>query len=152
MNAEAVMIKHWDGKFPVNPSLLASRLGIEVVASSGVSYAGKAAKSADKIVININSDESTLRQRFALAHAIGHCVLGHLTSEIVDTAAAYDRRASGRIEREANEFAMELLIPKLALDHFIFKKGVTNPVDLAHMFSVSQVCMHSRLKKAGYLQ
>lgn len=65
-----------------------------------------------QIILNTNSNE--LRQRFTLAHEIGHVIIPWHIGDIVDdvyagSSAANDRYR--RLEAEANRFAAELLMP-----------------------------------------
>jgi Zn-dependent peptidase ImmA (M78 family) len=60
----------------------------------------------------VNGRRPLVRQRFTLAHELGHHVLGHGSS--VDDAGALDPDGAGQgmEERCANAFAAELLIPQ----------------------------------------
>src|SRR5688572_20586746 len=70
----------------------------------------------DRTVIGINSNEGETRQRFTIAHEIGHLIL-HKNPMYVDTVAEVFLRnqTSGKgidqNEIEANAFAVELLMP-----------------------------------------
>lgn len=57
-------------------------------------------------VITLNETHPASRRRFTLAHELGHIVLGHESS----IAAEDDERE--RLEREADAFASELLMPQ----------------------------------------
>ncbi len=54
-------------------------------------------------------------------------------------------------ERDANTFAICLLVPELALKHFIFNKKITNITTLAELFQVSEVLITERLKMLNLL-
>lgn len=62
------------------------------------------------IIVNTHGDEWT-RQRFTLAHELGHCVFDDAGQLIVDDLAESDRAEEVR----ANRFARSLLLPEAAL-------------------------------------
>ncbi len=83
--------------------------------------------------IGFNGDISWVRQRFTIAHEIGHLLLGHTCSELdIDKDA----------EAEANQFAAELLMP------LVFLKGdYENEPDLEklawkYIVSKEALCLH----------
>ena len=100
--------------FPVNLVAIAKALGYNVYnfkidpTTSGVS----GAVAYDDKAIFINPSEIQERQRFTLAHEIGHIVLGHEKYgnrlDLRDDLYGVSHDAH---ERAANEFAAELLMP-----------------------------------------
>lgn len=65
--------------------------------------------------IVINSDRPKVRQRFTLAHEVGHVLIPWHMGNIVDNLDADESGVSGdywTIEQEANSFAAELLMPE----------------------------------------
>jgi len=120
IRASKLAEKYSDKKIMVDVHQVAHHLNLtikEVEFSndiSGVLYIDKG-----KGVIGYNKNESPLRQRFSIAHEIGHFLLHRLENEIfVDKnfKALYrnSESATGEIkmEREANAFAAALLMPK----------------------------------------
>ena len=77
-----------------------------------------------KRVIAINLDKPLRRQRFSLAHELGHYVLNHdylkqLGEEIdIDHPPEATRFSHQSLEGEADEFANELLVPRALLQRF----------------------------------
>jgi len=60
------------------------------------------------MIIGVNSNHSIVRQRFTIAHELGHFLLGHeLGEKIIDDV--FDRPTDK--EKDANEFAAQLLMP-----------------------------------------
>lgn len=53
--------------------------------------------------------------------------------------------------RQATTFAMELIMPKIAVEYLIMKEGITSVIELARIFDVSQVIMRDRLKQLGWV-
>jgi Zn-dependent peptidase ImmA (M78 family) len=112
----------------------------------------------DKALIGVNSLHPKARQRFTLAHELGHYLL-HPTDNFVDRKFILfrDTRSSQAIDRremEANEFAAELLMPELFLQKLL--KGETVDLEdedrvaqLARRFGVSNQALVFRLINLG---
>lgn len=116
-----------------------------------------------KKMVGVNANESELRQRFTLAHELGHLHLGiedlhydqssgiQFRSELASTGV-------DKTEIAANFFAAELLMPEVFLAADL-KKVTTNKKnaedvvsELARMYSVSEQAMNVRLASLGYMQ
>lgn len=82
------------------------------------------------------------RQRFTLAHEIGHWVL-HRDDH---TYFAHRPGSRGRYEREANQFAAELLMPFPALQKAAGQMAFR---ELATYFEVSREALAIRLEETG---
>ncbi|PCJ17838.1 MAG: hypothetical protein COB02_12275 [Candidatus Cloacimonadota bacterium] len=81
-----------------------------------------------------------LRNRFTLAHELGHFILHSKSGQIKIHARRY---GTSQIEKEANRFAAELLMPKNELEElFNQDKSVC---ELADIFDVSIVAMNVRI-------
>ncbi len=117
-------------------------------------------RDKQSIVIGVNSNHSETRQRFTLAHELGHLLL-HPQASYVDRSFPIffrDERSSKaevRAEIEANQFAADLLMPMQML--MLTSVGRT-PVDmddesqikkLAQRFQVSPQAMIFRLMNLG---
>ena len=92
--------------------------------------------------IRYNSSHPIKRNRFTVAHELGHVLLGHTTP--------CSRQLDGlttNIEIEANEFAAELLMPLALLKEAI--KIHTSIKDLARAFWVSEEAMSKRIMKTS---
>lgn len=146
--------------FYVDPVVEAGKYGIKVVADSITSpilqngESGVVKKDNTKAIIYINPAESLERQRFTIAHELGHYVCGHLTdsSEMFrDTSIVYSRNNYDFQEYEANVFAAELLMPKEKIDFLINSKGIATIEELASALIVSYSAMTIRLKNLGYI-
>lgn len=141
-------------RLPVDPFLIARRLGISVFVSpldEGVS--GMLVKRAgyDDPQIYLNENDSRNRQRFTCAHELGHYV--KRTAEGNDGALweYVDRRddlaATGRDPEEvyANKFAASLLMP----DDLVKRMKDRSVAALAYEFGVSADAMNFRLDNLG---
>ena len=90
-------------------------------------------------MIFVNPTEPARRQRFTVAHELGHCLLGHgCRDRLKGTLTEYEPD-----EAAANQFAAELLMPENAVRYFAAKKNLQ---DLMEIFDVSQTAIYFRLK------
>lgn len=78
-------------------------------------------------VIEVNKDEAKVRQRFTVAHELGHHALG-------TTHGLSRGPAQPAIEREADVFAGELLVPGLMLR----EQQISDATELRRVFRVSR--------------
>lgn len=109
-------------------------------------------------IIGVNSLHARTRQRFTIAHELGHLLL-HNSTEHVDRAMSFyyrDQRSSRaeiKQEIEANQFAAELLMPRRMVDAVIpqsvdlFADALLS--DLASRFEVSVQALTYRLTNLG---
>ena len=117
-------------------------------------------KERGQAVIAVNAVHSDSRQRFSIAHELGHLIL-HSNSEHLNVdryETQFFTRAEGvhnLDEMEANEFAATLLMPEdLLTNDFdkLYKKGPDNIIsDLAGKYKVSEAALTYRLKNLGLL-
>lgn len=110
-------------KPPVMPSRIARHLGLQVVlapAQEGLSGFLLVDHSTGNRVIGVNAAHHVHRQRFTLAHEIGHHVLEHEGRLHIDEDRKISLNARSPLsstgensdEVEANAFAAELLMPE----------------------------------------
>lgn len=102
-------------------------------------------------VIGISKYDTSGRKNFTLAHELGHYWLHKhriMDKRHEDTILLRDNEYTP-IEREANEFAADLLIPEEKFRDFI-NRGENNVRDLAEKFSVSINAIRYRAYKLGY--
>lgn len=101
----------------------------------------------------VNQNGHPVKKRFTLAHEFGHHFLEHGPQS--DASVEPDKAASA-IEREANEFASEFLMPRAAIDRW-FGANEDPAVDLdqllriAFFFNVSAPAALVRLDRLGRL-
>lgn len=143
---------------PVNVESIAERLGAKVVkVDLDDKLCGMLHKEAGQHIIGVNSSHSVSRQRFTIAHEIGHLVMhDHLISDLhVDKSFSERLYRDGRsktgedkIEREANRFAAELLMPTELLHEDVSEvliDLVEGPKELAELYEVSEQAMSIKL-------
>lgn len=74
------------------------------------------------------------------------------TTDVLDiTIKVLERLQDVEKERQANLFAMELLMPSLAVQYCIMELNLTDIEDLALKFDVSERIMQNRLRQLGWL-
>jgi Zn-dependent peptidase ImmA (M78 family) len=139
---------------PVNVLNLCQDAGIDVYATNFTEDDGEDVSGSIEIedgqpVIYVNQEHPETRQRFTVAHELGHWFSGHLVGKddkIIDNATC--RRSSywDAKERQANQFAAELLMPSVLLKKAI-ASGIKDVYDLSLLFNVSIEAMSYRLQK-----
>ncbi|BAY08195.1 ImmA/IrrE family metallo-endopeptidase [Calothrix sp. NIES-2098] len=143
---------------PVRVDAIAHRLGLMVeFVPLGEEVSGLLVIENGKGTIGINEAHASVRQRFTLAHEIGHYILHKDQSELfIDkkyTAIFRDTRSSsGELRREiqANQFAAALLMPRKLVENEINVRALDLGDDctlrkLAEDFEVSIQAMAYRL-------
>jgi Zn-dependent peptidase ImmA (M78 family)/DNA-binding XRE family transcriptional regulator len=98
-------------------------------------------------VIGVNSTHSTVRQRFSMAHELGHHLLRHADRFHLDVDGGVPPDYDYPSERAANEFAAELLMPRRFLAPAFDRDP--NAASLAKRFDVSAMAMGYRLVNLG---
>jgi Zn-dependent peptidase ImmA (M78 family) len=108
---------------PVEPARIAEEvLGVLIATVSMQSdMSGMLVRETDRVVIGVNDSHSASRQRFTIAHELGHLHLHKGRPVIIDSDVRVNFRdgvsslATDREEIEANRFAAALLMP----DHMV---------------------------------
>ncbi|MFN3699253.1 MAG: ImmA/IrrE family metallo-endopeptidase [Dictyoglomus sp.] len=127
-------------KPPIKPDIIAYGLGLELrLLNLSSQISGILYKRNNKHVIIINKNDAITRQRFTLAHEIGHFLL-HTPKEAI--YSDYPKFQNLQIEREANIFAASLLIPDFILEEYL-NYSVEK---ISQIFFVSKKVAEIRLK------
>lgn len=146
---------YWDGVLPVNPGAIALKIGLKLVIKPDMAEVGKVELGPDGfVVVSVNSASLGPRQRFTIAHEIGHYALGHLNQArpvLRDDISSFSTGTFDGAERAANKFAMALLMPERVVKFAIVERKITSLAKLAEMFSVSEVAMRARLVELNIL-
>jgi Zn-dependent peptidase ImmA (M78 family) len=144
---------------------LAQSLDAEVLLEDlGGEVSGMLVREQDRVVIGVNRTDPDTRQRFTIAHEIGHLLLHRGRPLLVDPVRINLRDSRSSLatdieEIEANSFAAELLMPR-ALVLANFRRAANEGVgslervthDLAFGFGVSNQAMEYRLANLGLLR
>jgi Zn-dependent peptidase ImmA (M78 family) len=154
--------RHGIVKPPVPVEDLARDEGIQVVRTQASgTESGFILRDGRRIVIGINSRNSRKRQRFTIAHELGHWQL-HDGQLIVDHTIRINKRdevssaAKDYEEIQANAFAAALLMPEEMIQAAVEREvglGINSRDDLiqalANEFDVSSEAMGFRLINLG---
>lgn len=115
------------------------------------------------IIIGINSAHHQNRQRFTIAHELGHLLLHERKELFIDKVLNFrdskSSLASNNSEMAANTFAAELLMPKELIKKELIKVSQKKSLpdketlikNLAKLFQVSPQAMEFRLINLGIL-
>lgn len=112
--------------------------------------------------IGVNMEQSLVRQRFTIAHEVGHYVLHRelsdlfIDKEYVAFRNSESAKGAERGEIQANIFAASLLMPKELVvnelsDQLIDIESTDVIAELAHRFGVSERAMTIRLTRLSLL-
>lgn len=148
---------------PVDVEAIAEELGIRVeyqpFSEDDEEISGCIMKAGGEFIIGVNATHHSNRQRFTIAHELGHYVMHRSTLDKVHLDRNY-RSAQGddSKEIEANAFAAELLMPEDLVREYTGELADT-PLDaeddhaviqkLAEQFEVSTQAMTIRLVILG---
>lgn len=136
---------------PVDVEGLAARLGIDIVRERlSRKFDGVIVEEdSGRYVMIINSRHHITRQRFTIAHEIGHWLMHRRSLENLGVSLRLQRRRRYNIEREANAFAAALLMPR---DDVIrsFHLGLSFQ-ELVKRYAVSRQSLGYRLQELGLI-
>lgn len=136
---------------PVPVELIANQNNIQISRAPNKDFSGLLIRKEDKSLIGVNNNESPKRQRFTIAHELGHYFLHPNKNAFVDYRDNQKNIKRGIKEIQANIFAAALLMPKTFLEKDykeISKKGLFEEDDLkflADKYQVSEDAMKIRL-------
>lgn len=151
--SQELLNKYWKGGLPINPKKVAKLENIKVLPKEDLSVrdlSGELIRMNDSVVIYYNPGDSIKRQRFTIAHELGHYILGH-GSNFCDSKSNFTMSHYDRREVDANLFALELLIPEIAVNVLIKQRKITNANELCRIFNVSLEAMSFRLKDLAFI-
>ena len=134
-------------------TVVEERAGIPVVvAAMGPDVAGCLWQDGAHRLVHVNGEQAVVRQRFTLAHELGHACCGHDGRAVVDTVATISGRTTDPREIQANAFAAELLVPREALDEVLDgEPNLDELVVLAAFFGVSAAVALYRCVTCGFV-
>ena len=147
------IMSQYQSQAPVPVVKIAHEMGVKVYRSegwpdyiSGLIREDRDYGGSSGYAIYTNANHPRKRRRFTIAHELGHYVLHRdLIGNGITDDALYRSRLSGQIERQANRFAAELLMPwDLIVEST--EKGINTMEELAEKFDVSKIAMSIRLE------
>ncbi|MBX9936604.1 MAG: ImmA/IrrE family metallo-endopeptidase [Burkholderiaceae bacterium] len=149
MFAEGILKLHWDQSVPVNLARIARSMGVAVRLSDTLQACAQLDISLqNQAVITLGKEQSIVRQRYGVAHALGHVALHHLRpghQRLIDVSDNFGVDAHQRSETEANQFALALLMPSDALRQRVQELRMADLDDLARLFEVSSILVKQRM-------
>jgi Zn-dependent peptidase ImmA (M78 family) len=153
---------------PVDVEKIARNQNIEIHIEDLKGISGLIYQDGNKVVIGVNKNDALTRQRFTIAHELGHYFLHTQNSLHIDkgmTIKLRDHISSEAVdvdEIEANAFAAELLMPAKMLQEdfrhypktFEYEQESLDGIidDLAKKYKVSRQAITVRLSSLGYFQ
>lgn len=134
---------------PINVDKVAEFVGLKVEPFSFPDEVSGLLK-AELGIVGVNSNHHPNRQRFTIAHEIGHYVLGHEIIKDKDLIDDTNTDSSSTNEQEANFFASALLMPAS-----LIKENVKENIDIpkiASLFKVSEQAITIRILGLGLIK
>ncbi|WP_243757254.1 ImmA/IrrE family metallo-endopeptidase [Shewanella algae] len=153
LNTPSKFISNFHNELPVKVGSIAKELGVKVkVSTLQTGISGEIKKEDDLYVIRVNRHDTKERQRFTIAHEIGHFLLHkELIGDGIVDDALYRSKLSDRLEAEANRFAADILMPwnimKQKIDELNELSGEPLYEELSSIFEVSTTAIKIRLGK-----
>lgn len=155
--ARALRVEHWnvDGKIslPIDPYLIAERLGIQVLLERlDPDTAGFIIREhGGPTSVYLNAFDAAVRQRFTLAHELGHFVQHRDDPDIGFVDRRNEVASSGTDSSEiwANQFAAELLMPASVISKW-WAEGKSAD-HIRSRLGVSSAALTYRMKNLGLL-
>jgi Zn-dependent peptidase ImmA (M78 family) len=150
---------------PVDVKQIAEARGLSVISRKVENISGFIIRKDGTAVIGVNSSNAPVRQRFTIAHELGHYLMHSQNIDDIHVDNGFDIRFRDDLssqgtdsgEREANYFAAELLMPLKFLESDLENKEVIELHDdkfldeLAKNYNVSKIALHHRLNNLGLL-
>jgi Zn-dependent peptidase ImmA (M78 family) len=161
MRAKALREKHGITAVPVDVARLAELEGVQIDRTDfGHEVSGLLVKHGDRATIGVNARHAAGRQRFTIAHELGHFLLHSNRELFVDKDYVVHFRDENSstgcdpVEVEANQFAAELIMPEVEVRQLFSEQRFDIDDEgalrkLARRFQVSPTAMAVRLSSLG---
>lgn len=164
-SAWRIMIDLGIDRLPIRVSSVCKQLGIQISSLQSAQHVLKKILPSDYMAeirdglaimwqgrpyVFYNAEASHGRNRFTLAHELGHVVLGHLNPRWKGTAFRTESDPLSNhapMEREANVFASRLLAPAGVL----MQIGIQSAAEIAALCDISQQAAEYRWKRLQLL-
>jgi Zn-dependent peptidase ImmA (M78 family) len=110
--------------------------------------AGACFRDGERAVLWVNGNQVPRRQRFTLAHELGHAWCRHDGALHPDTFETLSGKTSNPYEVQANSFAAQFLMPRDGIEQRVTSSiGLDEVVKLAAEFGTSAIAMVYRIKQ-----
>lgn len=142
---------------PEDMEKIIAKLGIKVKYAPSDEFSGLLIRKDGSALIGVNNNESSVRQRFTIAHELGHFFLHPTQDAFVDYRDNLKGVIRNAKEREANMFAAAFLMPKSLIIsdvNKLSKKGIfeSEIKELASKYNVSKESMSYRILNLGLIK
>jgi Zn-dependent peptidase ImmA (M78 family) len=138
------------GKVPVEVGELALALGLRLAYEDlPDDVSGKIERYEEEgFIVTVNSNHPLVRQRFTIAHEIAHFVLHRdlIGNGVVDDGLYRSRTLSSAVERQANRYAADILMPWWQVTSR-YRAGIRTANEMGSIFCVSVAVAEIRLKE-----
>lgn len=139
---------------PVDLERLAQTLSVTAIEPRRMKFEGYLGRLSDgRMVIRFREASPRVRQRFTVAHEIGHILLARIEGTEIATPVRRDQRDNDE-ERIVNRIAARILIPEFHLRQSLprFPKPTWQSIcRMAGEYQVSQTAMIRRLRESALL-
>ncbi len=138
---------------PVPVEDIAKKCNIRISRAPSEEFSGLLIRKKGEALIGLNSKEAVTRQRFTIAHELGHLFLHHTQKAFVDYLEhrnPSDKPLRNIKEKEADRYAAAILMPKTNMEKD-FRKIVKGDFSTKHLkvlakkYGVSEQAMNFRL-------
>lgn len=103
-----------------------------------------------KWIINVNKAHNINRQKFTIAHELGHYILHKDTKTNFEDYIFFRDNRLDSLEYAANKFAGSILMPEEDVRELVDNQHIKNIGELAKIFGVSARAMIYRINDLGY--
>jgi Zn-dependent peptidase ImmA (M78 family) len=147
----AIYKKFLSNGYPFDVVNFGKELGIKIVKSNFENFndklSGLIIRKDGQIIISVKAQDIEERQRFTVAHELGHFFLhqDYLDEGLMDGAFLMIDGAVNKIESEANNFAANLLMPE-SLFRELWNNKTISLEKMAQSFYVSCSAIMTRAK------
>ena len=135
--------------YPVEIERICEEFQLKVYQESlGYFISGKITKDGENsYFITVNDDHHPNRQRFTIAHELGHYLLhrDHIGDGITEDSLYRSEHISNALDVEANRFATDILMPLDLLKMASVEKGTSSIPQIADIMRVSEMALRIRL-------
>lgn len=125
---------------PVPVEDIAKAIGLRIERVPAPGWTGAIDSRVEPPIVWVDSVDAAVRQRFTIAHELGHLFLHPLGQLFRDGTFAGTQQ-----ERDANDFAAAMLMPLWLVEPVL--RSTQRKTTLASMFHVSQAAMDIQLQK-----
>lgn len=151
MNVAEELISRFSLGVPIDLlTLIENFSDLSVEFGADIEKDGQTERKDDSYLIRIRSerDELTTRDRFTIAHELGHVLLGH-----IDEHEIMYRAEANELEYEANDFAGNLLMPREQFLNTVYQnvddRGICDLEEVSNIFHVSVSAVRTRGRFLG---